>query len=488
MSTGVTQISGVTATSSLSAAQVALKQSNISSKLRFVGDRSVSNIGTFTPTSGTGFNCRTEHIVNSGVSEIIFEFYGFYDNGSGVCQNLPNAFNVTGLFGMGVSANPISPVTFNGQLQGTCAIGGVLRSDPIAISANGNSATPLTFYANWFASCVSGGQLPGNQWFNGTLYPNSSYSNTSTETDQTQNQTYLPVGGNYAGTYFGPTAVIGRMSGTRKPSWAGFGDSITWGLGYWFSVGWPGMAFMSAFGSVGAGPYGNCGEPTAQASSLSPTNTTNIFNFYSQGRQSLRKSAYADAVLYQMGTNDLAQGFSLAQVQSYTLNAILRIMLEGVRFIAASTILPRASASTNNYITDAGQTVQTAWLPGGASQLYNAWLRDGMPLTGSLGTGFVAALTGSTDPTVLRSGKYSNGIYAPGSVGHPVGIVIDPAITVESTAFPGAYISAPDGTTATAMCTDGIHPSQTACVTYIVPAMVPPLNAYTAYITPYLDI
>jgi hypothetical protein len=137
----------------------------------------------------------------------------------------------------------------------------------------------------------------------------------------------------------------------------------------------------------------------------------------------------ATTVFCDLGSNDLANGATLAQLQAAALVTWTQLGAQGAK-VHQWTLLPKTT-STDSWATKANQTpVAPAFAAGGTRQLFNAWLRAGAS-------------------TVINGNTVTFG-----QSGHPLTGVVDISATVED-ATDSNYWKTPGWTT------DGAHPTAT---------------------------
>jgi lysophospholipase L1-like esterase len=137
----------------------------------------------------------------------------------------------------------------------------------------------------------------------------------------------------------------------------------------------------------------------------------------------------ATSVFCDLGSNDIANSRTLAQLQADAITTWTELGRQGAR-VFQMTILPKTT-STDSWATKANQTpVAPAFAAGGVRQTFNAWLRAGAS-------------------TVI------NGVTVTlGMAGHPLSGVVDISSAVEDTTDSN-YWKSPSWTT------DGGHPTAT---------------------------
>ena len=162
--------------------------------------------------------------------------------------------------------------------------------------------------------------------------------------------------------------------------------------------------------------------------------------------------SHANRVLDEMGINDAGHvGSSWETDRDNARKTWLNHRAKGVDTIVKTT-LTLASGTSDNWATLEGQTPMVSYTEGRVP--FNAWLRDGAPLTADK---TVALPAGATDPGALRCDVVlPDGRVRRGTGGHPVTAISDVAVMVEE-GDTGRYNSA--AREAMKGWGDGLHPS-----------------------------
>lgn len=329
-----------------------------------------------------------------------------------------------------------SRLTFQGSYNGTLNPGAIgYASDWLEVSIPAGGVGRIRHYASVGAL----NQMPRGFNFNSNMFPGAQASayNASGETDQTTNLAYAWVANNNNGNWlFCANRLVGT-SNKRTLTIGYMGDSVTWGTGYTadLGLGYLGQMLNASFNSANYGFPGERGYYATQLPSMA--------NF--RVREALARRC--DVVNWAWASNDFhyltgSASSILATMQTTAFTMWADILSRGTKIIAA-TCTPQ-STSSDSWISDANQTPLAAWASGGAAQLWNAWLRDGAPLTGSIQAGFVAAATGASGGGIVRIGQ----------TGHPVVWLNDVASYCESQTKVGVWRS--DG--GVQWSPDGVHP------------------------------
>lgn len=251
----------------------------------------------------------------------------------------------------------------------------------------------------------------------------SNASTTITPTDKTTSGTIYNNGGFVS---YAPHVLLGKPYGVVKTAGC-VGHSIEQGTGGKASLGsWCVQALNQAgvtagmATSVHASDIGvnNESQPSELVSSIL---VNHKFRFSLLGRDKY--------VLGMFQTNDIFT--SLLPAATLESNFIKLVQQQRARGSSPfyGTVVPQTT-STDGWLTVANQTVKS-----GEAQrvLYNAWLRDGAPMTCSTQT---AAATGASSSTAARAAFYSTTgtLVSPasGPCSHPAGGVFELADVVES--------------------------------------------------------
>lgn len=338
-----------------------------------------------------------------------------------------------------------SVLTFQGNTAGTLLPGAVAYSSDYV---EGYFAPGTVGRVRHFASVAAASKLPRGYNFNNLVFPGAVQSSTATETDQTQNLNFAWAANVAGGLYgFGANRFVG-VGNIRTAAVSFLGDSIVHGIGYTtnFGLGDLGQMLNAYYNTT------NFGYPSERAQFAVSGNSTKSRD------RTLRLS---DVAIHAWATNDFHNGQTFAQVQVSCIELWSRAARRGCKVIA-TTCTPQ-STSTDGWATELNQTPLAAWLSGGAAQLWNAWLRDGAPVTGTLATGFTAAATGASGGSIIRTGQ----------AGHPCIYLFDRAIAVESGTTPGVWQAN--------FSPDGIHP-QLQGVTAVIASQATGLRAAIAVV------
>lgn len=313
-----------------------------------------------------------------------------YGNHAGIETSATPPSTITVKAGFEDAAGTKWPVFFNGKRSVDIEPYGVVISDPLDIDLEVGDAC-------WVRTFVSGSQWP--------VGPSRSYTgeggdSTTNATDQTLTGT-ISTSSVYM---YGPLTILGNPYDPTAASVIGYGDSIMFGQGDSPALGYPtsGPGFFDR-AMNNAVMFTNCACSGDGVINLA-TNTGHRVRF-----SLARGHKYA---VFTMGTNDIVSGNSLATIQAAMISAWRAVKARGPKVYQA-TIVPRPTASTDGYITEAGQTVAAQE---GVRTSLNTWIGAGAPLNP---TTFAAMTVGA------------GGSITAGQNGHPLIGTIDVAIAIE---------------------------------------------------------
>lgn len=413
-------------------------------KLRLIGTPNLPySAGLRRPDGGNytnNANTRFPHFVRSGANEVRLVYIGYFNNNAGE-QPLENPVRFRASIEMPVG-------TFVGQVSGPNGFdmvlnpGQVLITDPIPLDMHGN--VPLIRH---FLTVDAGGSYPNSNMFNASLWPGSAVQTTSAEDGTTRDAIFnFPYNADAWEFSFTHNAVIGVQT-KRTLAVLTDGDSIMQGTGTngYLGRGWV-MGILDADYCMA-----NLGFPSNTARNASESGGSLCRMLYAN---------WADAVIENFGTNDLAGNVTHALVASQRIERWSMWARRGLK-VAACTVFPRVGAI--DFTSEANQTPLPNWLAGGATQQHNAWIRDGAPATGDLESGFVAAATGSHAAGVLRAGE----------TGHVLGAVFDQAQYVQGVKVGTWKVIAGDQTTA-----EGIHVSDAGAAILLASPVAAQMKAW----------
>jgi hypothetical protein len=296
-----------------------------------------------------------------------------------------------------------TPVLFSGVQSISIPYGGTVISDPIYMTG----AKGQILYSNVFVDAGTGNTFPtsGMKTMVAGVTPNLYEGGVmgATVTDTTAGGVAGPSGYVYG---YGPSQILGGLSGdndTLPVSIFGAGDSIMFGAtDDVYSEGFMGRASRAA-----GVTFVNAGHPSEKVSQVLGSN-------YSQR---IKMAAGCTVWICEYGRNDLPVD-TLAVFQANLIQ--FWRMLAAVSGRGYQTTLPPNSTSTDEWSTLSGQTADTG-LYGTQRVQFNAWLRDGAPISNGVAVAVGAA-----------------GIRA-GQAGHPLKGYLEVADAVESARDSGKF-------------------------------------------------
>jgi lysophospholipase L1-like esterase len=303
-----------------------------------------TNVTAF--TTGAGANYRVSHRAKVAAENVCLVYDNTTNWGTSSLAELviSSAINIAG--------TP-TRVTFGGNETVTIPVGSRVKSDPIPGLVT--AAEDLLTSSTYVHSNGSGGFWPA-------LTPGASeFTDTGGTTKYYNDTDYsltTPYPSGSAGNHFGcwPCAIVGDLLEPTRVI-ACIGDSICAGQGVSRTVG--GMFEQAA--RANGYPVLNAGIPGKQASQLDGSGewavVASIFD-------------YADAVLCNLGTNDLGAGATSAQVITRITDIATLVRGSGKLFYQ-STILPK-STSSDSWVTTGNQTTAA---DNAARIAVNTWLR-----------------------------------------------------------------------------------------------------------------
>ncbi len=316
----------------------------------------------------------------------------------------------------GAGANHFYPLAFRGQRSVSVDPWSMAVTDPLGIYLA--KGTTVAVRVN-FSTVSSAGQYPQGckQGGSGVNVSNDGFM----AGDVVDSGTFTTADPTHA---FGAPFVSCVPSNWPVQSWGAVGDSVTVGQGddtVAFSSSW----FTRAVDAVAPGLRVASQSDTAQQYAIN------------QRSRVLRFADFLTHAAVLLGSNDLYNlSRTAVQLEADLVSGVyVPLASRGVE-ITACTLKPRNSSS-DSWATLANQTTLAAEPQRLA---FNAWVRDGLPLTGAL----APAPAGASG--ALRTGQY----------GHPVARWIDCAATVESSLNSGKWLVNGSANYATV---DGAHPS-----------------------------
>lgn len=305
------------------------------------------------------------------------------------------------------------PVTFNGQTSVVIQPGATVISDPVGIDI----AKGTNFWSRTYVTVTAGQKFPrGAYATRGSSGEGHNYSSAG-GADVTASGVTPTTLNEYV---YSPAAILGVPIDGGKAVIGATGDSIVAGTGD-DQTGWVTRLLGNNYSHQ---------KVAYPSESMTQWVTSNKLNCHR--RASLLGRVGVTHVIAEHIVNDLgASGIVTLQNNAF---AYWRY-LSRIGKVYATTCTP-VTTSTDAWATVANQTVDTA-LKEPRRLAYNAWLRDGAPMTAA----GAAQAVGATGGTVLRAGQ----------AGHPLAGYIEVADAVESARDSGKWKAA--------LTADGTHPN-----------------------------
>lgn len=360
--------------------------------------------GTVSNGTDTGTNTRAPYVAPVELTEIEVAFGNLSIGSNGEVPGQP-ANTITVMAALEYPASSYTPIFFQGRRAVTLDAMAQVWSDPIAIRVPAGATyyirTYMTVTGTWYQQgYTDGGTVVGSQ---GT-----------SEVDQTLSGT---ISGTPSRPYI-PQGVRARNQSAATLRIAGFGDSITGGVGDSTGKGW----FMRAFANYRKIRLAQSGE---KATSVVGVN----------GSKRLAMAAGCNAAFHCYGVNDVNFGRTAAQIEADLASRWLAHQNRG--WVGYGATLTPITTSSDSFATLANQTVNAN---DAVRVAVNTWLRAGAPL----------------DPTtkaVVAAG--TNGALVAGDGTHPLKRIYDFAAVAESGST-GKWVVTGAANYATS---DGTHPS-----------------------------
>jgi hypothetical protein len=383
-----------------------------------------SALSSGTPTSGTA---AIEHVALADGHGIVVAFSNIYAN-NGVDTAGPQDITVRASVQIG---STLYPVFFNGNRQAVISPGGIVYGDEIAIDYNVGDVIRSRTYSS---VAVAATKYPIGQA--------RAYTPDGTYTSEFNNAgapgadiTDATSSGSFGGTVFSPAAILGRPAVARRVVLGVVGDSLAFGSGDAnadFGFAW---RFATASGAQ-----------TALARVCLPGNQMSLELAAGGYKQRWRPLEGCTDVINELGLNDYRASRTLTQMRDDTITLGLRLARRGVR--AWRTTITPSVTTTDSYITT---TNQTAHANESVRLAFNAWVRDGCPMSAG-----VAVATGTSGAARCAVYGSTGALVAAASGGsHYYAGVIEMADAVESARNSGKWDIAPIRSVADAAITSG---------------------------------
>jgi lysophospholipase L1-like esterase len=372
----------------------------LSQPLRFASNANYAS-SSFNTTSGTRLNqiSRIAFWIGSGdMSELVLSFHNWILATTAITLG-PNAFSVVKC-AIEKDSGTTVPVTFSGGRTKTINAGDTdVQSDPIRPSSWGLSKFDRN--SKWWLRLEISVTTAGHQHPKGIAYTGSrggtfpawvgwafdpAEGSRPSDVDSTGNISLTGSGGAGVNNPYTPQ-ILGRFVSGDPPTWLGLGDSIMdfsndnlSGYGYagFFARAMVNDTFNGNF--VGGMNFGSSGS---KANMWTTGNAPKATTYWK----------YAKYAIEEFGTNNFAGSDTLATVQSQVSTLWALAYAQGIQGILRTKLLPRTSATSDSYVTEAGQTKLTEFQVGGKAAQFNTWLDT------QVGTGLCTSLL---DVTAIR--------------------------------------------------------------------------------------
>lgn len=314
-------------------------------------------------------------------------------------------------------AGQMFPVTFNGAASVVIAPGGSVMSDPIGITI----AKGTLFWTRTYVVVTAGQKFPRGSFSTASSSGQGhNYASGTAGADVTVAGATPTTVNEYV---YCPAAILGLPADPGKAVVAIVGDSLVAGTGD-NQIGWAERWLNDNYS------YQKVAYPSEAMSQWKPTTAGGAYCYRRAGLLSREGVTHvlAEHIVNDLGANSLpslqANGFLYWQ------------FLSRIGKVWATTCTPQTS-STDAWATVGNQTILSPALNEPRRLSWNAWLRDGAPMTAA---GAPQAI-GASGGTVLRAG----------AVGHPLAGYIELADVVESARDSGLWKAGYSG--------DGTHPN-----------------------------
>jgi lysophospholipase L1-like esterase len=161
--------------------------------------------------------------------------------------------------------------------------------------------------------------------------------------------------------------ILGIRTDTQ-PVFCNVGDSINEGVGDT-----PASAGRGGIGYVQRAAYNGNVNPISVINMA--RSGVNLVPYLSADLRWRAKMQYCDHMICELGTNHIGTGGTgtFAQLQTDLLSLWAVYKAAGIQRILRAELMPRATVSSDTWITLAGQTVNAGWQTGQQSQQINAW-------------------------------------------------------------------------------------------------------------------
>lgn len=358
----------------------------------------------------TSQTSRTRHVIRGGAVMVRLVFANWYlpsgsaeqpmGNNYDLKASIENPASSTG----SASGTSLIPVFFGGKRTATVENNGLVVSDPVLINAPADWAIFVRSYAT-----VASGRFPTPYAVStsNSVQPDTSgvSEGAVNNTDSVDSGTISAGIGGASGFAFGPVAVLtDALNSTHTHGALVIGDSIARGTG-----------IVNARGSF---LVQACIDKTIPVYRVAVGGDS--FTYSKQPINVYRRmglARYARHAVVNMGTNDVFSGSSLATLQADAIAFWGLLANQGLK-VHQSTILPRPGASTDGYLTVAGQSITNSSYETVRTG-FNTWLRSGQAVIDAAG-----ALTSVIDAAALIEVNSSNVLTLNGGYWKALGTVV----------------------------------------------------------------
>lgn len=388
-----------------------LTSTSSASRIRFIGNR-LGSLGNNTDSAGvnTTSRQRTGHRnLGTDIASVRVAFPNWKLNSGAVEAAGANDISVTAA--IEYPSGTYHRLFFGGKITAAISPGATIWSDDLPIYIPSNSL----FYVRSFVSVASAPLT----WPRGHQVVVSGLGEASEEgVGLSDNTTSATAYGGFNGACYSPIAIAGIPATPSAKSVLLLGDSITWGQGD--------DATGVAAVPIGDGTPGNFGWASRACYTAgvghSRMTRAGVYarDLVGASYRTRVLAQYASTAVILLGTNDLINGRTLAQLKSNYTEICNDLSAQGCRILGV-TIPPRTS-STDGWATAVNQTANGSAYTGGASSVrsqFNSWLRGGTsPIYGVVE--LADSLETSRDSGIWVANYTSDGTH-PNQSGHIAG-------------------------------------------------------------------
>jgi len=366
----------------------------------------------------TGGTAVIRHQATRTAYGIRLMFSNHYPESPGGAAETPGTNVITVKASVDFPSGTLFPVTFGGSDSVEIAPGANVLSDPIGIDI----AKGTYFWTRTFVAVNSGEKFPRGAFATHSAFGEGHNYSSAGGADVTATGAVPSTGANEY--VYSPAAILGLPVDPGKAVIAVVGDSIVAGTGD-DQTGWVSRLFGTNYSfqkvaypsesMVKWGGPGNKAQTYRRVGLLSQVGVTHVL---------------AEHIVNDLGAS------SVPTLQGYGFTYWTYLSRAGK--VYATTCTPQSS-STDSWATTGNQAVLSPALNEPRRVQWNAWLRDGAPMTAA----GAAQAVGATGGTVLRAGQ----------AGHPLAGYIEVADLVEPSRDAGIWKAG--------YTSDGTHPNAT---------------------------